>query len=64
MAMLFDHLFPNMIKIQYIHMMMATRGILKSVHLHLNILCSPLEKSMLERVMQYFKDRTTEYFDG
>ncbi len=45
-------------------MMMATRGILKSVHLHLNILCSPLEKSMLERVMQYFKDRTIEYFDG
>ena len=25
---------------------------------------SPIEKSLIERIMQYFKDRTTEYFDG
>ena len=25
---------------------------------------SPIEKSLIERIMQYFKDRTTECFDG
>ena len=44
---------------------MAIYGILKAVtFLHLNHrLHSPLEKNMIERMIQYFKDRTESFDD-
>ena len=43
---------------------MVVPGILKHAILHLkHRLHSPLEKSMIERVMQYFKDRKECFYD-
>ena len=51
MDVLFNQLSPNMVDIQFIHMMMAARGLLKPVHLHFKHIALPI-KNLIERVTQ------------
>jgi len=40
-----------MVDVQFIHMMMAARGLLKPIHLHFKHIALPI-KSLIERVTQ------------
>jgi hypothetical protein len=51
MDVLFNQLSQNMVDIQFIHMMMPARGLLKSVHLHFKHITLPI-KNLIERVTQ------------
>ena len=57
-----DLLFPNMIDIKFIQMVVLLPQACPFLHLK-HRSHSHLEKSLIERVIQYFKDRTESFDD-
>ena len=54
MDVLFDQLSPNMVDIQFIHMMMTARGLLKPIHLHFKHIALPI-KNLIDKSDAEFK---------